>query len=57
MLPMQQLKKCICQDGSEVTFRFKYRLAIDASARELVILTLVSLLMLEYGYKQATRDE
>lgn len=49
--------RSIEEKNTEVTFRFKYRLTIDASARELVILTLGSLLMLEYGYKQASRKE
>ena len=44
-------------ENTEVTLRFKYRLTIDAASRELVILMLGSLLMLEYGYKQGIRKE
>ena len=49
--------RSIEEKDTKVSFRFKYRLTIDASARELVILTLSSLLMLEYGYKQASKKE
>jgi hypothetical protein len=45
------------EKNTEVTYHVKYRLTFDAAMRSAVIANIGSLLMLEYGYKQASRNE